>query len=62
VAKDNFIVNTGNFKVKVYIKAATGISLANISEGTKVKVTGILTLFKGEYEIQPIQQSDIEAM
>jgi len=62
VAKDNFIVNTGNLKVKIYIKSATGISLTGIAEGKKVKVTGILTLFKGEYEIQPISQVDIETM
>ncbi|ANE42327.1 hypothetical protein IM42_01485 [Fervidobacterium sp. SC_NGM5_O18] len=59
IGKDNFIVNTGAFKVKVYIKSATGISLVGISEGKTVKVTGILTLFKDELEIQPLKQADI---
>jgi len=60
VGKDNFIVNAGAFKVKVYIKSATGISLAGISEGKTVRVTGILTLYKDELEIQPLKQADIE--
>lgn len=59
VAKDNFILDTGKFKVKIYIKSATGISLAQISEGKTVKVTGILTLFRNELEIQPRSQDDI---
>ena len=55
----DFIVDTGDFSVKVYLTKGTNINISNISNGTKVKVTGILSLYNGEYEILPRSQDDI---
>jgi hypothetical protein len=58
----DFIVDTGSFIIKVYIKKGTNIDLSNVQVGTKVKVTGILTTYQGEYEILPRWQEDIEVL
>lgn len=56
----DFIVDTGSFTIKVYIKKGTNIDLSSIQVGAKVKVVGILTTYQGEYEILPRWQEDIE--
>lgn len=56
----DFIVDTGSFTIKVYIKKGTNIDLSNVQIGSKIKVTGILTTYQGEYEILPRWQEDIE--
>lgn len=56
----DFMVDTGDFLIKVYIKKGTNIDLSSIQVGTKVKVTGILSTYQGEYEILPRWQEDIE--
>lgn len=55
----DFMVDTGTFKIKVYIKKGTNISLSAVKEGAKVRVTGILSLYQNELEILPRMQSDI---
>jgi DNA/RNA endonuclease YhcR with UshA esterase domain len=60
--KYDFVVDTGEFLIKVYLKKGTNIDISNLSEGSKVKVTGILTLYKGEYEILPRGQFDVEVL
>jgi len=56
----DFIIDTGSFTIKVYIKKGTNIDLSSIQVGVKVKVVGILTTYQGEYEILPRWQEDIE--
>ncbi|MBO8161710.1 MAG: DNA-binding protein [Thermosipho sp. (in: Bacteria)] len=58
--KYDFMVDTGEFIIKVYIKKGTNIDISNIKVGTAVKVTGILSIYKGEYEILPRWQNDVE--
>lgn len=60
--KYDFVVDTGEFLIKVYLKKGTNIDISNLSVGSKVKVTGILTLYKGEYEILPRGQFDVEIL
>jgi hypothetical protein len=60
--KYDFVVDTGKFLIKVYLKKGTNIDISNLTEGSKVKVTGILTLYKGEYEILPRGQFDVEVL
>ncbi|OOC44131.1 DNA-binding protein [Thermosipho sp. 1074] len=58
--KYNFKVDTGDFIIKVYLKKGTNIDISNLNVGQKVKVQGILAVYKGEYEILPRWQEDIE--
>ncbi|RKX44217.1 MAG: DNA-binding protein, partial [Thermotogae bacterium] len=55
----DFIVDTGGYRIKVYIKKGTNIDLSRIVVGAKVRVTGILSIYEGELEILPRRQSDI---
>jgi len=55
----DFIVDTGGYRIRVYIKKGTNIDLSRIVVGAKVRVTGILSIYKGELEILPRRQSDI---
>jgi len=60
--KYDFIIDTGNYRIKVYIKKGTNIDLSRIVEGARVQVMGILSIYKGELEILPRTQSDIVTM
>ena len=57
--KYDFLVETDNFTIKVYIKKGTKIDISKIKTNTYVKIIGILSLFKNEYEILPRTQDDI---
>ncbi|SHH56756.1 DNA-binding protein [Thermosipho atlanticus] len=58
----DFLVDTGDFVIKIYLKKGTNIDISNIKVGQKVKVQGILSIYNGEYEILPRWQEDIEVI
>ncbi|ABR30478.1 DNA-binding protein [Thermosipho melanesiensis] len=57
--KFDFIVDTREFLIKIYLKKGTNIDISEVEVGKKVKVQGMLTVYKGEYEILPRYQEDI---
>jgi len=55
-------LDDGRDETVVYIKGSTGISLASISEGDKVAVTGIISKSKNDYRLLPRSEDDISKL
>ncbi|MFN3328322.1 MAG: hypothetical protein ACK40U_05620 [Fervidobacterium pennivorans] len=60
VSKDTLILENDDGETKVYVKASTGIRLNESLVGKTISVTGIVSLFKGEFELLPRFQEDIK--
>jgi len=53
-------IDDGEDEIKVYIKKATNMNTKEITEGTMLKVTGIVSQTKTGYRILPRNQDDVE--
>lgn len=60
VQKYSIMVKDDSGVIKVYAKKGTNVSFEDISFGQKITVIGIVSLFKGEWEIIPRSQADIQ--
>ncbi len=58
----NIYIDDGTEEAKVYIKDTTGIDVKNLSEGQRVKITGIISQTKSGYRLLPRYPSDIEIL
>ncbi|MCK4247172.1 MAG: hypothetical protein KAT49_00410 [Methanomicrobia archaeon] len=59
VYKNKFYLEDENDEIIVYIDKDTGISIT-VKKGDKVQVSGIISLYKGEMEILPRYNNDIQ--
>ena len=48
-----------NVVIKVYIKKGTGINIRDVKVGDRVRVTGVMHIYKGNYELLPRFPEDI---
>jgi len=57
---DTFFISDGQTEIKVVIKSSTGIDKPKMKKGDQVEVTGIISQYKEEYRILPIDQNDVK--
>lgn len=57
---DTFYISDGNSEIKVVINKTTGIDKPKMKKGDQVEVTGIVSQYKDEYRILPIDQDDVK--
>lgn len=62
IHSSNVYVDDGTEEAKVYIKETTGIDVKNLSEGQRVKITGLVSQTKSGYRLLPRYPSDIEIL
>lgn len=60
VQKYSIMVKDKSGMIKVYAKQGMNVSFENISFGQEITVIGIVSMFKGEWEIIPRSQADIQ--
>lgn len=58
--KYSIMVKDDSGMIKVYAKKGTNVSFEDISFGQEITVIGIVSMFKGEWEIIPRSQADIQ--
>jgi len=57
---NTFYISDGNSEIKVVINKTTGINKPKMKKGDQVEVTGIVSQYKDEYRILPIDQDDVK--
>lgn len=57
---DTFYISDGQTEIKVVINKSTGIEKPKMKKGDQVEVTGIISQYKEEYRILPIDQNDVK--
>lgn len=57
---DTFYISDGVKEIKVVIKSTTGIDKPKMRKGDQVEVMGIVSQYKDEYRILPIDQDDVK--
>lgn len=55
-----FIVEEGGNQIKVIIKSGTGIKKPKMHKGDMVEISGIVSQYKDEYRILPIEAGDVK--
>lgn len=59
---DTFFLDDGSGRVKCYIQAKTGIDKPKMFKKDKVRVIGIVNLYRGVWRILPEHQEDVEIL
>lgn len=57
---DTFYVGDGKSEIKVVINKSTGIEKPKMKKGDQVEVSGIVSQYKDEYRILPIEQDNVK--
>ena len=57
---DTFYISDGIKEIKVIIRSTTGIDKPKMKKGDQVEVMGIVSQYKDEYRILPIDQDDVK--
>lgn len=57
---DTFYITDGKKEIKVQINKSTGIEKPKMKKGDEVEVTGIVSQYKDDYRILPIDQDDVK--
>lgn len=57
---DTFFISDGVTEIKVMIRKSTGIEKPKMKKGDQVEITGIVSQYKNEYRILPIDQDDVK--
>lgn len=57
---DTFYISDGQSEIKVVINKSTGINKPKMKKGDQVEVSGIVSQYKDEYRILPIDQDDVK--
>jgi len=58
----SLFVDDGTEEIKVYLKTSAGITLPKLTEGTRLKITGILSETKNGYQVLPRYADDIQIL
>ncbi len=56
---DIFLISVNSQDIKVIIKEGTNINKPTMRKGDKVAVSGIVSIYNGQYRILPISQEDV---
>lgn len=59
LSSDSFSLDDGKGRIKVYIDRDTGIQLTGLQVGDAIGVVGVLSEYRGNYELKPRFPSDI---